>query len=124
MPSDVIVIDPTGTDVIEIPVGDIDVEVITGGTPGPPGPEGPAGPMGPEGPEGPPGADGIDQANYVHVQAPLSAVWSVTHNLGRRPSVTGVDTGESVILPSVHYDSDDSLTIMFGAATSGKAYLN
>jgi len=35
-----------------------------------------------------------------------------------------VDTGGTVIIPNVHYDSANQVTIMFGAATSGKAYLN
>src|SRR5262245_24276574 len=63
-------------------------------------------------------------STYVHTQTPLAAVWTVVHNLNRFPSVTVVDTGGTVIIPNVHYDSANQVTIMFGAATSGKAYLN
>ena len=71
------------TGVIVIDEGQTEVEVIIGGTPGPPGPAGATGPAGPAGPAGAPGEDGTDAANFVHMQAPLSAVWNVVHNLGR-----------------------------------------
>jgi microcystin-dependent protein len=83
---------------------------------------GPAGSQGPVGPQGPPGPSG--GATYTHTQTPLASTWVVTHNLGRTPSVTVVDTGESVILPNVHYDSLNQVTLTFGNPTSGKAYLN
>ena len=91
------------------------------GPPGPPGPPGDTGPIGPEGPTGPPGPMAT---SYIHTQLPPSAVWSVVHGLNRFPSVTVVDTGNSVVIPSVTYDSNNALTITFGSATSGKAYLN
>lgn len=62
--------------------------------------------------------------HYTHTQTALSATWVVMHNLGVNPSVTVVDTGESVILPNVHYDNLNQLTLYFGAPTSGKAYIN
>jgi hypothetical protein len=63
-------------------------------------------------------------ATYVHTQGPLSASWVIPHNLGWRPAVTVVDTGDTVVIPDVHYDSNNQVTLTFGAATSGKAYLN
>jgi hypothetical protein len=76
------------------------------------------------GPAGPPGPPGPGSATYIFTQLSPSAVWVITHNLGQYPSVTVVDTGESVLIPSVHYDSNNVLTVTFGSATSGKAYLN
>jgi len=61
---------------------------------------------------------------FTHTQGPLAAVWTITHNLNRFPSVTVIDSGNSVIIPDVHYDSANQVTVSFGAATSGKAYLN
>jgi hypothetical protein len=63
-------------------------------------------------------------ATYVHTQGSPSASWVVVHNLGWWPSVTVVDTGDSVVIPDVHYDSANQATLVFGSATSGKAYLN
>lgn len=65
-----------------------------------------------------------DDKNYVHTQGSPSTVWSVTHNLGKFPAVDVVDTGDSVVIPTVHYDSTNAVTLTFGSATSGKAYFN
>lgn len=62
--------------------------------------------------------------NYVFTQTGPSATWSVTHNLGKFPSVSVVDSGGSLIIPDVLYIDGNSVTVSFGAATSGKAYLN
>jgi hypothetical protein len=62
--------------------------------------------------------------NYVHTQSALSAAWVVLHNLGKYPAVEIVDTGGSVILPDVRYDSVNQVSLFFSAATSGKAYFN
>jgi hypothetical protein len=78
------------------------------------------GTVGPPGPAGPPGPGAV----YEFTQASPSATWTVTHNLGLHPSVTVVDTGGSVVIPDVHYASVNALTISFGSATSGAAYLN
>lgn len=104
------------------------------GPPGPPGPDGPTGPQGargftgstgPEGPEGPPGPSGTaDQETYIFNQVGPAAIWTITHNLGRYPSVTVVDTGDSEVIPDLMYASANELTLHFAAATSGKAYLN
>jgi hypothetical protein len=81
------------------------------------------------GPQGPPGSGGGgngggSDANYVHNQLSASAQWVVFHNLGKFPSVMVVDSGDTVIEPDIHYDNNVQLTIKFGSATSGKAYLN
>jgi hypothetical protein len=62
--------------------------------------------------------------NYVHNQVALSASWVVVHNLGKYVAVEVVDTGDSVIIPNIHYDSINQITLTFAAATSGKAYVN
>lgn len=63
-------------------------------------------------------------AAFIFTQSSPLAIWVIPHNLNRNPSVTVVDTGDSVIIPSIHYDSVNQITITFGSATSGKVYLN
>ena len=61
---------------------------------------------------------------YVHNQGSPASVWTITHNLNKYCSVDVVDSGGSVVVPDVHYDSLNAVTITFGSATSGKAYCN
>lgn len=61
---------------------------------------------------------------HVHVQGAPSDTWVVVHNMNDYPSVTVVDTGESVIIPNVHYDSPNQITLGFASPTSGKVYVN
>lgn len=62
--------------------------------------------------------------NYVFTQSAPRQNWNVLHNLGKFPSVTVVDSGNSVIITDVSYTDENELTITFRSATSGKAYLN
>lgn len=61
---------------------------------------------------------------YVHTQIAASAVWSIAHGLGTYPSVTVIDSGESVVIGDVQYIDNNNLIITFSAAFGGKAYLN
>jgi hypothetical protein len=63
-------------------------------------------------------------ASYTHSQLVASDVWTINHNLNKKPSVTIVDDGENVVFADVKYINENSLTIIFTGATSGKAYLN
>ena len=54
---------------------------------------------------------------------PLST-WVITHNLGRFPSVTTVDSAGSEINGAITYDNENTITVVFNSATSGNAYLN
>lgn len=67
---------------------------------------------------------GGGDAYYRHVQASPSAVWTVTHSLGKYPSVTVVDSGGTITIGDVVYTSTNSLTITFTNAFSGEAYIN
>jgi len=67
---------------------------------------------------------GAGDKTYVHTQGTPSSTWTVTHNLGKYVSVEVVDTGDSVVIPSVHYDSVNAVTLSFGSPTSGKAFVN
>jgi len=66
---------------------------------------------------------------YTFSQSSAANTWTITHNLGRFPSVTVVNSANTIINGSVIYNSNNQLTVTFfseGAALaiSGKAYLN
>lgn len=62
--------------------------------------------------------------NYLYLQTAPSATWSITHNLGKFPSVSIVDSAGTLYLSDIKYIDENSLTITFNAAFAGKAYLN
>lgn len=62
--------------------------------------------------------------SYTHTQASAAATWTITHNLGKYPSVTIVDSGGDQVLGEVEYTSVNQLVVSFSAAFAGKAYLN
>lgn len=64
------------------------------------------------------------KTNYVHDQQAALATWVITHNMGKYPSVTIVDTAGDEVEGAVRQNSINQLTITFSAAVSGKAYLN
>jgi hypothetical protein len=72
----------------------------------------------------PTGGGGGGDLNFIHSQVAPAASWAITHNLGKFPSVSVVDSGQSLIIPDVLYVDNNRVTLSFGASTSGKAYLN
>lgn len=74
--------------------------------------------------EGEPEPVAVDDVFYTHTQVSASNSWVIIHNLGKKPSVTIVDSGDNVVIGDVIYNSVDQLTVNFSAAFSGKAYLN
>jgi len=61
---------------------------------------------------------------FVFTQTVPSLVWSVQHNLGKFPSVTVVDTGNTTVISQIDYIDNNNLTITNSAQFAGKAYLN
>lgn len=61
---------------------------------------------------------------HIHNQSGASAMWTITHNLGKYPSVSVVDTANNEVIGEVEYITDTELTIKFSAPFSGKAFLN
>lgn len=70
------------------------------------------------------GGGGSGDLNYVHPQPIVSASWVITHNLGKYPSVTVIDSAGSEIEGAVSYVNLNTIQIVFSAAFSGVAYLN
>lgn len=124
--------------------------VIDTGEQGPTGSQGPTGVSGPTGPPGlgtpPGGASGQflrkqsdadfdtgwvspglvtgGDLSYIHSQLTPASTWIITHNLGKHPSVSVVDSSGNWVIGDVSYPSANTVTITFGAAFGGIAYLN
>lgn len=65
-----------------------------------------------------------DEGTYTQCFENASATWTVTHNLGKFPSVTVVDSANTVVVGNVDYTNSLQLIITFNAAFSGCVYLN
>jgi hypothetical protein len=48
----------------------------------------------------------------------------VSHNLGKRPAAVVVDSAEDVVYGDIRYIDDNTVTLTFSGAFSGKAYFN
>ena len=70
------------------------------------------------------GLKGGGDKNYVHVQNTPSATWTASHNLGKKPAVVVVDSADEVVYGEIEYIDDNTITLTFVGAFSGKAYFN
>ena len=62
--------------------------------------------------------------SFIWDQGMPAAVWTIPHNLNRRPSITVVNSSFGVVCGQMDYIDDNTITITFSAPFSGKAYLN
>lgn len=62
--------------------------------------------------------------NSSYEQTSASALWQISHNLGKYPSVTCVDTAGSLVMGAVSYPSTNVVEVRFGFPMSGRAFLN
>lgn len=69
------------------------------------------------------GLANVPTQRHIHTQALPSTTWVVTHPLGGNPSVTVVDTANTVVIGEVTYNSTTQVTLSFTAAFAGYAYL-
>ena len=53
-----------------------------------------------------------------------ATTWNITHNLGKFPSITVIDTGDTVVAGEYIYINNNQVTLKFTVPFSGKAYLN
>lgn len=70
------------------------------------------------------GEDGKGASSYVHTQLVASAEWTISHNMGKYPSVSIVDSGDNIVMGDVRYIDENTVTVRFNGAFSGTAYLN
>lgn len=61
---------------------------------------------------------------HIHTQSTPALTWNITHNLGKFPAVSVVDSADQEVIGEVEYINDSSLNVKFSAAFSGKAYIN
>lgn len=78
---------------------------------------------GDKGDKGDTGENGTSGAGYTHTQASASAVWTINHNLGFRPTVYVIDSAGSDVEGSVVHTSLNQVVITFSGAFSGYARL-
>ena len=67
---------------------------------------------------------GIGLTGYPHDQTTSEPEWLIEHRLGKKPSVTVVDSLNRVVMGEVEYLDDNVLIVRFKSAFKGKAYLN
>lgn len=65
-----------------------------------------------------------DLSNFVYTQAVPASVWNIEHNLGKNPSITVVDTANSVVQGDYEYPDINHCVLTFKYPFSGKAFLN
>lgn len=106
---------------VKVVVREPELKIVTLGIQGPSGAQGI---QGLPGPQGIPGEDGSGDLTYIHNQSVPSTLWIINHNLGKRPSVRVVDSGDNVVVGHVHDIDDNNLQIEFSVIFGGKAYLN
>lgn len=79
------------------------------------------GATGPIGLTGPPGAGASEQ--FVYEQTVPARVWTVLHNMGRRPPVSVIDSGNEEVEGEVRYPDLNTAILTFSGAFSGIATL-
>jgi hypothetical protein len=73
-----------------------------------------------QGPMGPAGGTTTTIINIVEPQT----TWTLSHFLGKYPSLTIIDTSGAVVIASYTYLNSNTIEVDFSAPTSGTAYLN
>lgn len=72
--------------------------------------------------------DRVDQFNtdkfYLYKQTTAAKTWTINHNMGKYPSVTVTDSANNTVVGDIFYIDNNSLSITFSGAFSGKAILN
>ena len=61
---------------------------------------------------------------FEFTQGVPATTWNIQHNLKKFPSITVIDTGNTVVTGEYNYTSNTNVILTFSAAFAGKAYLN
>jgi len=67
--------------------------------------------------------EGVDK-EFIFNQPTPATTWTIQHNMGKFPSITVIDTGNSVVTGHYTYTNNNNVVLNFSAAFAGKAYLN
>jgi hypothetical protein len=68
--------------------------------------------------------DNSGDKTFVYDQAVPATTWTVQHGLNKFPSITVVDTGDTVVIGNYTYVDNNNVILEFSAAFAGKAYIN
>ena len=68
--------------------------------------------------------DSPQSGTFIFTQGVAATTWNITHNLGKFPSITVIDTGNTVVTGEYNYTSNINVILTFSAGFAGKAYLN
>ena len=68
--------------------------------------------------------DNAGDKAFIFTQAVPSTEWTVQHDLEKFPSITVVDTGQTVVIGDYTYVDNNNVILSFSAAFAGKAYFN
>ena len=68
--------------------------------------------------------DSPQSPTFIFTQGVAATTWNITHNLGKFPSITVIDTGNTVVTGEYNYTSNINVILTFSAGFAGKAYLN
>ena len=69
-------------------------------------------------------SSGLADKTFVFTQGVPATTWNVQHNLQKFPSITVIDTGNTVVTGEYTYIDNNNVTLTFSAGFAGKAYLN
>ena len=61
---------------------------------------------------------------FIFNQNTVATTWNIQHNLGKFPSITVIDTGDTVVAGEYTYIDNNNVQLNFSAGFAGKAYLN
>lgn len=61
---------------------------------------------------------------FIFNQGVPATTWNIQHNLGKFPSITVIDTADTVVTGQYEYIDNNNVTLTFSAGFAGKAYLN
>lgn len=70
------------------------------------------------------GGSGDGDKTFTFQQGVAAQQWDITHDLGKYPSVTVVDSSGNEVVGDVQYMSVSRVVVTFSAPFSGTAYLN
>ena len=68
-------------------------------------------------------SDATDKT-FEYTQVSPSTTWNIQHNLAKFPSITVIDTLDTVVVGQYTYIDNNNVTLTFSAGFAGKAYLN
>jgi hypothetical protein len=69
-------------------------------------------------------ASDAEDKTFIFTQAVAATTWNVQHNLSKFPSITVIDTGNTVVTGEYTYTDNNNVILNFSAGFAGKAYLN